>query len=970
MSISLQFFGSPHIERDGRPVTTDTRKAVALLAYLAVTRDHHARETLAALLWPEMDDERARAALRRTLSAVRTLIGEEAIDANRETAALADVPSLWADVWAFEDAVADVERHHRSGDTVCEGCLQSLSEAVALYRDDFLQGFSLRDSAEFDDWQLAQAERLRRLLASALNQLVQGQSESGQFDEAIGFARRWLAIDPLREDAHRWLMQLYAWNGARDLALRQYRDAVRVLEAELGVEPLPETTALYEAIQEGRLAAPAIATARTPLDNAIMSPAVPPVPAPLSPPRPVPLIGRDDTWAALAETYAGIGPSGQVAMIVGEAGIGKSRLAEAFLDEAQRKGATTVPVAWYEGEANLAYAPFAAALRALAGDPRRQARLADLPPAWLAEASRLAPELQSLTGLAALPADVSGPGAQSRFFAAVSEVLCALLAGPAPGVLFLDDVQWADEASLELLAYLARRLRELPIYLILAWTDDAVGSDHRLRRLVAETQRAGNGRLIELARWQPTDVAALVAADERARSLPPDVGERLYRETEGLPFFVVEYLNALSTHALDDWTMPQTVRDLLAGRLATVDETGRQLLQTAAVIGRSFDYTTLWTASGRSEDEVVAGLDRLLNHGLIRETPGSDGRDLRYDFSHQQLRSAVYDDIHLARRRLLHRRVAGALSAEARGTAAGAVASQIGYHARLAGQDDVAAEQYRLAGEFARSLFANREALDHFETALALGHPDTAALQEAIGDLHTLLGQYNAALHAYEAAAAQVEGPAPARLEHKLGQVYERRGDWELADSHLCAALASSSAIDGPAARVLVDRSRVAYRAGDVAAATALAAEALTLARESDDRLAEALAENALGILARQRGDLDEAHRQLARSLALSEASGTEMARVAALNNLAHLAGESDDTITALDLIEQALTLCRAQGDRHHEAALLNHRADLLHQAGQEEQAMNSLKESVAIYAEIGLEAGGWQPEIWKLTEW
>ena len=967
MAISLCLLGTPQIERDGRTATTDTRKAIALVAYLVVTRDHHTREALAALLWPEMSGDRARAALRRTLSAVRTLIGEEALYASRETVALIEQAGLSADIWTFEDALAAVERHHHAGghhpgvNSLCAECLAIVREAVGLYREDFLQGFSLRDSAEFDDWQVVQAERLRRRLATALGWLVEGHSELGEYDEAIGFAQRWLTLDPLREDAHSRLIQLYAWNGARDLALRQYRDAVRILDAELGVEPLPETTALYEAVQEGRLVAPT----RLP-------PAPPPQPEPsASAPQPLPLIGRDEAWRQLASAYAQANGPGQVVMVTGEPGIGKSRLAETFLESARQNGAITAASAWYEGEANLAHAPFAAALRALAAQDDRRARLADLPPAWLAEASRLAPELQALTGTAVLPPDVSGPGAQARFFAAVSEVFCALLAGPVPGVLFLDDAQWADEASLELLAYLARRLRELPVFLIIAWTDEGAGSDHRLHRLLVETQRSGNGHLIRLTRWGPDDVAALLMTGGHAAGLPADTAQRLYRETEGLPYFVIEYIDALTTDEVTGWGLPQSVRDLLVGRLGGVDQTALQLLQTAAVIGQSFDYSSVRVASGRSEDEVVAGLERLLERRLIRETPDSDAHVLRYDFSHQQLRSVVYDGIHLARRRLLHRRVAAALTTQTRGNPPGAAASQIGYHYRLAGQDELAADAYFEAGDYARSLYANREALEHFQTALALGHPNTAGLHEAIGDLHTLLGAYNAALHAYESAAALADGLALAELEHKLGQVYERRGDRELADSHLCAAVAlTETNKTHPNALLTVDRSRVAYRSGDRAAATALATQALAEAEESHDGLAEALAHNALGILARQRGDAAEAQTHLTQSLALSEEAASPAARVAALNNLARLYAGSDDTATALDLLDQALALCRQQGDRHHEAALLNHRADVEHQAGREDSAMVCLKEAVAIYAEIGLEAGDWQPEIWKLTEW
>lgn len=961
MALSLLFLGTPQIIEDGRPATTDTRKAIALLAYLAASRDYHTREALAALLWPEMDDERARAALRRTLSAARSLVGPDALFANRETVALLEAPDLSADLWAFEDALAGVARHHRAGDDLCADCLTTLREAVNLYRDDFLQGFSLRDSIEFDDWQAAEAEHLRRSLAGALNQLVEGLSRLGQVEEAIDYARRWLAIDPLREDAHRWLMQLYAWNGTRDLALRQYREVLRILDAELGVEPLPETTALYEAILEGRL------TALSPL-----APGLPPAPSPQPPvpsPHALPLIGRDASWAELAEAYVSVGAAGGLAMVTGETGIGKSRLVEAFVAQARADGATTVTAVWHEGESNLAYAPFVSALRAMAADPARRARVQELPALWLAEAGRLAPELAALSGQAALPPDVSGPGAQTRFFAAISEVLCALLSGDVPGILFLDDAQWADEASLDLLAYLARRLPELPLLLIVAWTEEPLGGDHTLRRLLVETQRAGYGRLIHLERWSPDDIGALVAAADPDGQLPPGTPDRLFRETEGLPYFAVEYLAALTADRSGDWSIPPSVRDLLAARLGTVDEAGRQLLQTAAVLGRSFDYASLWAASGRSEDEVVVGLERLLDQGLICEAPGSTAQQVRYDFSHQQLRSVVYEAIHLARRRLLHRRVADALAG---GTGGPALkdAAQIATHYQMAGQDARAAEAFRQAGAFAQSLYANREAVGHYQSALALGHAQAAELHEALGDLHTLLGQYKAALHAYESAAAQAGAVPLARLEHKLAQVYERRGDWDLADSALGAALAAVQSQPALEARITADRSRVAYRSGDAATAAALATEALAQAEAGGDRLVEALAHNALGILARQRDDLAAAERHLAQSLALAEAIDSPTARVAALNNLAHVHAARGDTAAALALLEQALALGRQQGDRHHEAALLNHRADVLHQAGRDEAAMASLKAAVAIYAEIGVEAGGWQPEIWKLTEW
>lgn len=970
MALELHLLGAPRLEQDGEPVGSDTRKALAMLAYLVVTGEYHTRDALAALLWPEMDEDRARAALRRTLSSLKTAVGESTLYITREGVGLDPDADLWSDIVAFEQSLARAARHTHTPGALCASCVADLEAAVELYHDDFMAGFSLRDSAEFDTWQSVQTEGYRRQLSTALGDMVQFYSRQGEWARAIEHNRRWLAVDPLREEAHRWLMKLHAWKGDRDLALRHYRDVVRLFDEELGVQPLPETTAVYEAIQEGALALPAPVSVGAGTGPPAFEPAASTLDSALGAP-----LGREAAWADLVACYEAIGATGRLAAIAGETGIGKTRLAEAFLAYGRYLGATTVQASFYEGEAHLAYAPFAAALRALLAQPPAAARLADIPEHWLSEVTRLVPELQPTLNLPPPRWEPNSPGAQARFFAAVSEVLCHLLAGASPGILFLDDAHWADAASLDLLAYLTRRLADLPVLILVAWTDDQLSGEHRLRRLQAEAQRRGAAQLVELERWRPEDVAALVAAAGYEGDEAEAISARLYRETEGLPYFVVEYLAALP-NAGDIWAMPQSVRDLLAARVAAVEQTGLQLLQTAAVIGRSFNYDIVWTASGRSEDEVVDGLETLLAHGLIREdamrSPGEASADVRYDFAHQQLRSLVYDETNLARRRLLHRRVATAMQSPARGSAGEAATSLIGYHFRLGGSESEAAVYYRRAADHARSLYANREALGHYQTALALGHPATAELHEAGGDMHLLLGEYTAALHAYESAAALLAGRPLGRVEQKIGRVYERRGDFELADSHFCAALehGQQAAQADDRVALLTDRSRAAYRLGRLDGAAELAEEALALAVDAGDPAAEAQVRNTLGILAHNRGELDIAREHLTRSLQLAETTGSITARVAALNNLARLAAAGDRINDALTYLTQALALCQQQGDRHHEAALYNNRADLLHAVGREEEAMQSLKQAVTIYAEIGLESGDWQPEIWKLEEW
>jgi DNA-binding SARP family transcriptional activator len=236
--LRVSLLGAPSIAVGRKAIETDTRKATALLAYLAVSEQPQRRATLAALLWPDNDEQKARGALRRTLSVLRTALGDRWLDAEGETIDL-DRASVRVDVVEFRRAI-------REG---------RLDDAIALYRGDFLQGFSLRDSSQFDDWQAAQADALRSEYAGALAQLTAIAEHAGDLPVAIAHARLRLALDPLHEPAHRDLMRLYSRTGDRTAALRQYREAARLLDQELGVAPVPETRLLYEAIEAGTLTA-------------------------------------------------------------------------------------------------------------------------------------------------------------------------------------------------------------------------------------------------------------------------------------------------------------------------------------------------------------------------------------------------------------------------------------------------------------------------------------------------------------------------------------------------------------------------------------------------------------------------------------------------------------------------------------------------------------------------------------------
>ncbi|MBI5029135.1 MAG: AAA family ATPase [Chloroflexi bacterium] len=949
----LFLFGTPQLQNKDQPIEFDTRKAIALLAYLAVTRATHSRDSLATLFYPESDQTRARASFRRTLSTLNAALSDDILEIDRESIGLNPRAKLATDVVEFQQVLETHKAHQHPPTELCAQCVALLKRAAELYRGDFLAGFYLRDSPDYDDWQFFTAENLRREFATVLEKLVCYQTDKKAYDSAIEYARRWLALDSLHEPAHRQLMQLYALTDQRAAALRQYDECVRVLEKELGVTPLEETTALYRKIKEQKH--PVVSEQWT----------VHSEPLPLAPSQ-YPLVGRAAELETLKRTYANIQTNGHLLAVEGEAGIGKTRLAEEFLACVREQGAIILTGRAYEGESNLAYGIFVEALRVLIDHPDLRAKI---PSAWLAEVARLVPEI----GEAATTLPLDTAGARGRFFEGISQTIFAVTRGKIPGILFLDDLQWADRASLDLLMYIVQQLRGRPFAILATWRNDDAVSVERLHQVSAPVQRSRTASIIRLPRLAPLAVTQLVTSViGEAATLAQKISERLQRETNGLPFFVVEYLNALDqgNAQADDWSLPNGVRDLLHARLAIASETGKQLLSAAAVIGCSFDFDTLREASGRTEEETIKTLEELIAQGLVKEIATEN---LRFDFSHEKLRALAYEETSAARRRLLHRRVAESMINTSRSHHdTNAFANQIAKHYQLAGADALAAEYYKIAGDHARALYANAEALAHYGSALTFGFPDVASLHESIGDMQTLLGDYGNALTSYETAANFCEPSALASIEHKRGNVHHRRGEYALATSHFQTAINAmpeNTSLD-KRARLLVDWSLTAHALGEAKRAEEMVTRGLALAESTHDKRSIAQARDILGILARARGDNQHARYQLEQSCAIAESLNDPNVRIAALNNLALVCRDTNELDRAIKLTETALALCESIGDRHLQAALLNNLADLFHASGKDDESMRYLQKAVTIFAEIETEAGTMQPEIWKLVEW
>ena len=312
--LRIFLFGSPRIEYRGHSIKLERRKALALVAYLACAEHRQSRDVLAELLWPDLDRDHGRSALRSALLALTTPVATNWIEADRMTVGLkSDV--VWIDVHAFSTAHSGNNSHGHSATTICAQCVAYFEQQIVLYQSGFMAGFYLSDCPSFEAWQLAEHEWLRREFADMLRRLSAYFVETQHYPQAIKHTQHWLATDPLHEPAHRQLMRLYVANGQRAEALRHYKQSVDLLDAELATPPDEETTQLYESILSGRL------SAIQPL------PLAEPPPSSVLPSLPSLVIGREE---ALTEIKERLGIGGQdlraITVIQGWPGVGKSSI--------------------------------------------------------------------------------------------------------------------------------------------------------------------------------------------------------------------------------------------------------------------------------------------------------------------------------------------------------------------------------------------------------------------------------------------------------------------------------------------------------------------------------------------------------------------------------------------------------------------------------------------------------------------
>ncbi|HJS58530.1 MAG TPA: BTAD domain-containing putative transcriptional regulator [Vicinamibacteria bacterium] len=681
----------------GPPLRLRTRKAQALLAYLAMPAGlPHSRDKLAALLWGDRPLPQARGRFRETLFALRRAL------------AAAEPPCLTTsgDAVALEGGAVDIDvftftRFAAAGD------VESLTRAMDLYRGEFLEGLVFRGTP-FEDWLMAERERLREVALETMARLLTQQRRAGATSQALRTALRLSALDPLQESVHRTLMRLYSELGRRGAALQQYQVCVETLQVELGIEPEKDTRQLYQDLLSRP---PAASSAETPNGVPEVSTLRRGVAAQTTD---SPLIGRDAELAQLRPIVTGHGNRGRVLILVGEAGVGKTRLVSELTMCADASGRRVLLGRCHESEQILPFAPWLAVLKA-ARVTADEAQLGGLPAPMRRELGRLLPELWSRA------ADDGSAADALMLFEGVS-VLLERVAAAQPSVVVLEDLHWADEMSVRLLAFIGRRLEPWRLVVLVTAREEDLVDAPVLHQACAELKREPHVDTVALGPLSREHTGELVRALARGHDdvTVARLSEQIWRASEGNPLVVVEATRIAAHEALspelETLSVPERVRDIIGRQLERLGVGARDLVGQASVIGREFDFELLQRVSGRDEEAVARGVEELIRRRLLRSVGD------RLDFHHDRVREVVYEQILLPRRRALHRRVAEAMETlHARDPEEYELA--LGRHFFEGEVWEKAVLNLRRAGKRALERFAKREAVACFERALtALAH--------------------------------------------------------------------------------------------------------------------------------------------------------------------------------------------------------------------------------------------------------
>jgi DNA-binding SARP family transcriptional activator/predicted ATPase len=687
--LRIRLLGSFSVERDGLPVALPrSRKVRGLFGFLALTPGAVGRSRLCDLLWDVPNDPRGE--LRWCLSKLRSVLGPDG-----QCLATPAPDQVALDVsGCFVDAVA-VDRALHAGVGEVESA--RLAEICGWFGGELLAGLHLDGSAAFQGWLTAQRQRYHALHGTVLEELVRRSPRGSQ--ETFERLDAWLQLAPFDLRPHEFMLDALVQRGRLSDAQDHLANAVRLFEQQ-GIDggPLRDRWRLY---REGMRRAPSVPAPARKIE--------PPAPSPpdgaLTAPEAPHLVGRDREWALVSRMWS-VACQGRASLllITGEAGIGKTRLAEDFIASAA-SGASTARAACYLADRPMAYAAVADWLRS----PPLQSVLEGLLLPHLSQLARVMPGILMDRPDVPPPPPVTESWQRAHFFEALAR---ALLAAPAPLLVFIDDVQWCDPETVEWLLYLMRFDPGARMMVLATARTGDFATEHPVAAMLRELRRSERGAEIALGPLSAGDTASLAA--NMADGRPESSARTLYEKTRGNPLFIVEMVRAGIDESGED-VLPEKVQAVIRTRFSQLSAGARDAASLAAVIGRPFTSSLLAKVAGTDEDSLGAGVDELWQRRLIQNKGAG-----AYEFAHGLLRDVCYGELAPERCRALHRRVAQVLVSEGAAAESDAASAIIAEHFERGGRAWEAVPHLERAAAVAHHRYAEGESIVFLERALGL----------------------------------------------------------------------------------------------------------------------------------------------------------------------------------------------------------------------------------------------------------
>ena len=911
------------MERDGQllpPETWKNSKTQALLKILAGERGRvFSTDELIEYLWAELDLRSAASNLRNRVAELRRILepplerGEQSryILTRRGGYALSAESDCWIDAEEFSQLEERGRRAHREGNF--DEALLCFERALDLYRGEYLA------EDRYEEWALHARERYRERFVEVLSLLADCLARRGQYRSALSYLERALAESPLHEALYRQMMVYAFCAGERARALEAYERCRAVLERELGERPSSQTEELYRQIQSERVSDlervyPRVAPERVALPAKVRRP---------------PFVGRTREWDQLVSALnAARSGAGRLVLIMGEAGVGKTRLGEEFLHWAHRHTkAQTLTGRCYELHSPLPLHLWVGALReGISHVP--SADLMGVQPSWLAELSEILPELRRV--LPDLPS-VSRPPEhrQYRLFETLYTILSSLALRHPPLLVMLDDLQWADESSLDLLCYLIERLTDEPLMIVGTARSEEVSPQHGVERVRHQGTRLGRLEEITLPRLGESEICDLVKSIADELETTADFGGRLYRESVGNPLFATALLQGLFENGAFVWEgnrwrltdpsrialEPSAVR-LLERRVKRASTAAQRVLQLVACAVQ-IELAVLEAAWEGSSEELFAHLGELTAQGLLIERGG------RYEFAHDKFREVVYRQLEEPQRIWVHRRIAQAIEQVYADPTVAGLASQLAQH-------------YEHGGQLVHALEWTFKAINdhskhyHLEEGLRLVEQGLRLLQKLAGRL-----------------------PLRERLEKEFDLILERL-DLQLKGGQLRAAQENLEGLLSLAGRLdILHQAKALHwqallniRAAQYPQALQYAQEAYKLS-DSDSTL-QAVILDQIGLIHFRMGDYRAALQYYQQALEIFRRCD-RLKEAHAWNDCANALGKLGEYRRALECYETSLKLYRELDEQKKASAVLNNMGATRRYLGEYQHALSHLEQACAI---------------------